>query len=244
MADKQMIVEAFTELAPRYEDVVDAELKRFWGWSYDGFIDNLIDLTVFNPDDVVLDVATGTGVIPLKLVARGTKTAQIVGLDITPAMLRKAALKKKTTAPAAHIDLTCASAMGMPYRAGVFNVIVCGLATHHLDVPLVLSEMHRVLKPGGRLTIADVGGSAAWRQPPVKHLIKAATFLYFLPKHGYARARSEASALNHVYTGKEWKEELEVIGFNKITIIELPANHAWSPTPLVIRAVKNFGVTS
>jgi ubiquinone/menaquinone biosynthesis C-methylase UbiE len=217
---------------------VDSELKRFWGWSYDGFIENLIEMTAFCPEDVVLDVATGTGVIPLKLAARGKKAGQIVGLDITLAMLHKAARKKETSAPTAPIDLTCASAMGMPYRAGAFDVIVCGLATHHLDVPLVLSEMHRVLKPGGRLTIADVGGCAAWRNPPVKQLIKTATFLYFLPKEGYARARSEASALNHVYTGKEWKEELEAIGYQKITIVELPASHTWSPTPLVIRAVK------
>src|SRR5512135_3909840 len=124
MADTQMIVEAFTELAPRYEQVVDAELKRFWGWSYDGFIENLIDLTVFNPDDVVLDVATGTGVIPFKLAGRGKKSGRIVGLDITMAMLRKANHKCKTPAPAVPIDLTCASAMGMPYREGVFDVIV------------------------------------------------------------------------------------------------------------------------
>ncbi len=44
MTDKDVIIDAFTELAPNYEKVVDAELRRFWGWSYESFVDRLIDL--------------------------------------------------------------------------------------------------------------------------------------------------------------------------------------------------------
>ncbi len=90
MSEKQAIIEAFTDLAPRYEQTVDGELRRFWGWSYDGFIENMINMTQFQPDDVVLDVATGTGVIPRKLVGRGKISGQIIGLDITLAMLQRA----------------------------------------------------------------------------------------------------------------------------------------------------------
>jgi ubiquinone/menaquinone biosynthesis C-methylase UbiE len=236
MSEKKAIIEAFTDLAPRYEQVVDGELRRFWGWSYNGFIDNLIDMTPLKEDDIILDVATGTAVIPLKLANRGKTRGKIIGLDITLAMLHRAAAKINDSAPAVPIRLTCASAMSMPYRKEHFDVILCGLATHHLDVPVVLAEMYRILKSGGRLTIADVGGSAEWRKPVWNFLIRAATFIYFLPKEGYARARSEAAALDNVYTGKEWHEELTKKGFSNIRINQLPASHYWAPTPLVIRA--------
>jgi ubiquinone/menaquinone biosynthesis C-methylase UbiE len=238
MSDKQAIIEAFTDLAPRYEQVVDSELKRFWGWSYDGFIENLIAMTPMVEDDIILDVATGTSVIPLKLTSRGKKHGQIIGLDITLAMLRKGQQKIAALEEQPCIFLTCGSAMAMPFKDGYFDVIVCGLASHHLDVPLVLAEMRRILKAGGRLTIADVGGSPVWRLPVISGLIRLGTFLYFLPKEGFARARSEAGALSNVLTGKEWERKLFEFGFQKIDVTQLPKSHFWAPAPLVMRAQK------
>ncbi len=236
MRNNRSIIEAFTELSPRYEQVVDGELKRFWGWSYEGFIENLIDLSHIKNEDMVLDVATGTAVIPRKLLQKGKTKGKIFGLDITPAMLDKAAQKIKANGPTTIIELTCGSAMAMPYHNEFFDNIVCGLATHHLDVPVVLGEMKRVLKVGGRLNIADVGGSAAWRLPVIKHLIMLATFFYFLPKEGFARAISEANALANVYTANEWKEKLAEKGFKDITTLKLASSHFWSPSPIVIGA--------
>ncbi len=238
MGNRSVIVQAFTEMAPRYERTVDGELQKFWGWSYDGFVENLMDLTPLREEDAVLDVATGTSVIPLKIVGRGRHTGRIVGLDITLAMLRKGQQKIEARSQPAPISLTCASAMSMPYGNGSFDVVLCGLATHHLDVAVLLAEMGRVLKKDGRLTIADVGGSPAWRLPVIKPLIRTAAFLYFLPGEGFARARSEAGALSNVYTGEEWKEKLRETHFEEIQITELPTSHSWSPSPLVIRAKK------
>jgi ubiquinone/menaquinone biosynthesis C-methylase UbiE len=239
MSEKQDIIAAFTELSPRYERVVDGELKKFWGWSYEGFIDHLISLSQIGAQDVVLDVATGTGVIPLRLAQNGKTGGKIIGLDLTPAMLRRAQAKIRASQTRLPIELTCASAMNMPYRDAYFDVILCGLATHHLDVPVVLAEMQRLLKPGGRLNIADVGGAASWRLPFVNSLIRMATFAYFLPKEGFARAKSEAGALSNVLSAAEWKDRLEQYGFVNITIANLPTSHAWFPNPLIIQANKN-----
>jgi len=126
----------------------------------------MLDMTPFHDGDAVLDVATGTAVIPLKLARKGTAWREIVGLDITLAMLKKARQKVEAAGFADSrgndrrrstvIRLTCASAMAMPYRNGHFDIITCALAAHHLDVPVVMAEMARLLKPGGRITIADV----------------------------------------------------------------------------------------
>ena len=238
MSEKQAIITAFTDLAPRYEKVVDGELKRFWGWSYDGFIENLIEMTPMAEDDVVLDVATGTSAIPIKLVGQGKIKGQVVGLDITLAMLKRGKQRIAAIGKQTCIVSTCGSAMAMPFKDDYFDVILCGLATHHLDVPVVLAEMKRVLKPGGRLTIADVGGASSWHLPGISTLIRLGTFLYFWPKEGFARARSEAGALSHVLTGEEWKARLADFEFIRIDLTQLPKSHSWAPAPLVMRAEK------
>jgi len=69
-------------------------------------------------------------------------------------------------------------------------------------------------------------------------LIRAATFLYFLPQQGFARARAEAAALSNVYTGKEWEQGLIKAGFSDITIRTLPTRYSWLPSPLIIQAKK------
>ena len=248
MKEKHNIQVAFSSMAPRYEEVVDRELRTFWGWSYDGFIENMLNKTVLHDNDAVLDVATGTAVIPLKLVNRGKVGGEILGLDITLAMLKKARQNINANAGAqlpvvgaqspSPIRLTCASAMAMPYIDNHFDVVLCALATHHLDVPVVLAEMARVLKPGGRLTIADVIGLPLYQLPVIKFFVSTATLLYFLPRQGLARAKAEASALAHIYTQEEWEQNLKVAGMDNIKVELLPKSHSWSPAPIVVQAQK------
>ena len=238
MGEKHFIVEAFSEIASRYEQVVDAELQRFWGWSYDGFVDHMVNLTEIHAGDRLLDVATGTSVIPLKLVSRGDPVGKITGLDITYSMLEKGRQKIFKRGVGELISSVCGNAMAMPFESERFDVILCGLATHHLDVSVLLNEMGRLLRPGGRLTIADVGGASSWRKPPISWAIRSATFLYFFPKEGYARARAESAALAHVLTPAEWKEHLVSRQFSDIQVVQLEKKRAWVPAPLVIRAIK------
>jgi ubiquinone/menaquinone biosynthesis C-methylase UbiE len=238
MSDKHYIVDAFSEIASHYEQVVDSELRKFWGWSYEGFIENLINLTPLGENDLVLDIASGTAVIPLKLVEHGKASRKIIGLDITYAMLEKGKQKISKRGVNGQISLVCGNALAMPLRSASFDTIVCGLATHHLDVGVLLNEINRLLRPSGQLTIADVGGAAAWQMPVVNTMIRTATFFYFLPKEGYARARVEAGALSNVLTPTEWENQLAVQRFQAIQVIELPKNHAWAPAPLVMKAIK------
>jgi len=139
------------------------------------------------------------------------------------------------------IELACGDAMGMPFKKDAFDVIICGLATHHMNVPRLLFEMRRVLKLGGALTIADVGGSLRWKLPGVRTLIKIATFFYFLVTENIFRGWTEASALPNVYTAEEWQSSLRESGFTGIRVAELPKSHAWIPSPLLITAKKPNG---
>ncbi|MCL4562671.1 MAG: methyltransferase domain-containing protein [Chloroflexi bacterium] len=241
MSQKKIITEAFTEMAPHYEEKVSSELDRFWGMDYTGFVDRLIQLAQIVEGEVVLDIATGTAVIPRRLLDARVPFKSIHGLDITPAMLRKARQKLEHNHSTPPVQLSCGSAMELPFRSDYFDLVFCGLATHHLSVPQFLAQVHRVLKPGGRLAIGDVAGSPIWQLPGISHAIRAAAFLYFLPGEGFARASSEAAALSNVYSAPEWKEALALAGFSSIQINYLTARHSWIPAPLIIRAQKPAG---
>jgi ubiquinone/menaquinone biosynthesis C-methylase UbiE len=238
MEEQKVVVEAFTELAPRYEKVVNSELNRFWGWSYSGFVDRLIKLTPISDGDFILDLATGTSVIPRRLVESVKQDYQVVGLDITARMLLSGKEKIAKEKAIEKISLACGDAMVLPFNHESFNVVICGLATHHMNVPRMLSEIHRVLKSGGKLSIADVGASHSWRLPVVRVMIRVAAFLYFLSFENISRAKAEAAAVSNIRTAEEWGLILSEHGFKDIRIINLPSSRFWAPDPLVLEATK------
>jgi len=252
MHNTENIIETFTELTPRYEEVVNAELNRFWGWSYSGFVNQLIRVTAVPEKGRVLDLATGTGVIPIKIAterssepapggSQGESAAgpsRIHGLDITMSMLARARKKMVAGRLEGRVDLVCASAMDIPYASGAFDLVTCALATHHMDVRLLLSETWRVLHEEGTLSIADVGGSNLWKLPVVKFFLRIAAFVYFLFTENIKRAWAETEAVANVRSKEEWFDLLSEAGFREIKITKLKSKHRWIPEPLVIQAAK------
>ena len=242
MSKDNLIIETFSELVPRYENVIDSELNRFWGWRYEDFVDHLIELTPIKPDDQILDIATGTTVIPRKITDRIKRKKPIHGLDITLGMLKRA--KKIIAADYSPKDfcLVCATALSMPYKNDEFDVVLCGLATHHMDARVVLSEMARVLRYNGELAIADVGGTPMWNFPGIKFLLKLIALIYYAFQENPTRAWAEATAVSNIRTVDEWYDLLVELGFKDIRITRLRSKHTWIPKPMLIRACKNnFG---
>jgi demethylmenaquinone methyltransferase/2-methoxy-6-polyprenyl-1,4-benzoquinol methylase len=240
MDDKENIIETFTELAPRYEEVVNTELNRFWGWSYWRFVDQLIQVTPIPEEGKMLDLATGTGVIPITVASNGYHMDRVHGLDITMSMLARARKKMSSSNIHDQIDLVCASAMDIPYASETFDLVTCALATHHMDVSLLLSESWRTLSQGGMLSIADVGGSKLWKSPIVKFFLRIAAFMYFLLTENMSRAWAEAEAISNVRSKEEWFDLLLETGFRNIKITKLKSKHRWIPEPLLIQAVKSI----
>ena len=238
MEDKTKIIEAFSEMAPRYEQVVDSELNRFWGWSYYGFVNLIIASTPIEPQDIILDVATGTGVIPSLLEKAGHPRNQIHGLDITMSMLMRAKGRSGDQNSHANQNLVCASAMEMPYANSGFSQVICGLATHHMDVKELILESYRILRSGGKLTIGDVGGSNIWKFPGVKFLLRIIAFSYFFLVENKSRAWAEASAVSNVLSKDDWSLVLTNCGFRNIVIQKLKSRFFWVPAPLLIKAEK------
>ena len=237
MEEKTAIKEAFTELAPRYEKTVDNELQNFWGLSYYDFIDTLINKTKTNPGEKILDVATGTCLIPRRLF-ENQRNVNISGIDITFDMLKNGKEKIKKIGANSFISLTTGDAMLMPFRSNIFDVVMCGLATHHMDVPKLLHEIFRILKPDGRFSLGDVGGSKLWKFPLIQFFIKILAFFYFLFTENVDRAWAEAKAVTNVQTAESWEEILLESGYSNIKIQKLQSKKFWVPDPLIIQAQK------
>ena len=134
----------------------------------------------------------------------------------------------------------CATAMAMPYASDKFSVIFSGLASHHMDVPIVISEFHRLLKPNGSLSIADVGGFQNWNIPGLKLLLKISAFIYFSFKENIRRAWAEADGISNIRPVEEWHNLLHEIGFIDINITRLESKFFWIPQPILIRATKKM----
>jgi SAM-dependent methyltransferase len=128
--------------------------------------------------------------------------------------------------------------MVMPYASKSFHVVTCALATHHMDVEKLICEMHRILRNNGRLSIADVGASAAWKFPGVKLLLRLAAFVYFLFKETLNRAWAEAGAISKIRSIEEWNQILYKIGFRDIEFVKLKSRFFWIPEPYIITAKK------
>lgn len=236
MTDSNTMLAAFTELAPHYEDAMAHELTALWGLDYREFVSGLLDAASVEDRDTILDVATGTALVPRILRDTADYRGQVVGLDITPAMLLQAQNRIAGSGRPSSIQFICASAMNLPFDDGTFDVVICGFGTHHMNVPQMLSEMRRVLKARGRLLLADAAVPALWQTLGWKPVISALLpfFGRFLPD---ARTRSEADAIRNMRTVREWQAELSTAGFVEITVTEHRARRPWYPSALTMKAV-------
>jgi demethylmenaquinone methyltransferase/2-methoxy-6-polyprenyl-1,4-benzoquinol methylase/phosphoethanolamine N-methyltransferase len=114
-----------------------------------------VDNAQIRPGDQVLDVGCGTGEVALLAKTR-TKAGKIHGIDPAPEMIAvagsKAARKKL------DVDFRVGVIEALPFPDASMDVVTSSLMMHHLPEDLKvrgLAEVYRVLKPGGRLLIAD-----------------------------------------------------------------------------------------
>jgi ubiquinone/menaquinone biosynthesis C-methylase UbiE len=105
----------------------------------------------------VLDLACGTGTLAISA-ARATPGARVVGVDADQVVLAKA----RTKARRAGVDIAFDEALStkLPYEDRSFDVVLSTLFFHHLhdDAKAAsATEIVRILRPGGRLVVGDVG---------------------------------------------------------------------------------------
>ena len=144
--------ELFAPLGPTYDRYArllsfgqDPRWRRF-----------LVSRLPVGPDDVVLDVATGTAAVALELVRQ--TGCSVVGVDQSVEMLAEARRRLLLVAETRRIRLVEASAQELPFDDGSFDGLTGAYLLRYLDdLPAGLAELARVLRPGATASLLDFG---------------------------------------------------------------------------------------
>ena len=136
----------------------------------------------------VLDVACGPGILSAAI----AKTArEVLAFDLTPQMLKRAA-QRCAEAGLGNVTFREGSAIELPFADAAFDAVVTRLSVHHFDRPdRAMSEIFRVLRPGGRFVIADVISS----EVPAEAELQNAIEILRDPSHVRMLPGSELSSL-------------------------------------------------
>ncbi len=105
----------------------------------------------------ILDIGCGTGTLAI-MAKRAYPGAEVVGLDGDATILAEA--HRSADKSATDVDFVRGMAYAPPYVDGSFDVVLSRLVFHHLasdDKVRTLQETRRILRPGGKLLVADLG---------------------------------------------------------------------------------------
>lgn len=115
-------------------------------------LDALVELAAPSPSERWLDVACGPGIVSRAL---ATRAGAVLGVDLTEAMVA-VAQREAAAAGLANATFAVGDATALEFPDASFDGAVARFAIHHLPAPSrLLGELARVVRPGGRIVLAD-----------------------------------------------------------------------------------------
>jgi len=164
----------------------------------------LVDAAGLEEGEVVLDVACGTGVVARLAAERVGATGRVTGLDPNPGML--AAARGASASPA--IEWCEAPAESVPLPDATYDAVLCQCGVQFFgDRAAALAEMHRVLKPGGRL-VANLPGP----RPQLFQVLEGS-----LAEHAPGADRFVAAVFS-LHSRAEIEQLLAAAGFEDVSV--------------------------
>jgi len=168
----------------------------------------------------VLDAACGTGRYALRLAEAG---ARVCGVDASEEMLAHA--KRKAAEQRLDVDLKLGELSALPFADAQFDLVISALAFCHLrDLQPAVSEIARVLRPGGRVVISDfhpfcllIGWRTAFDRPEARywienHLNLTEAYVQALLSSGFALTDLRESVVDERVAGILSEHDIERFG--------------------------------
>jgi demethylmenaquinone methyltransferase / 2-methoxy-6-polyprenyl-1,4-benzoquinol methylase len=180
-----------------------------------------IDLLDPKPEWQVLDLATGTGDLGFEVAGRDEGIA-VTGADVSVGMLRRGVEKERSRNE--RISFLAGDAEGLPFPDASFDGVTIGFGIRNVaDLTRGLREIHRVMKPAGRLAVLEFS-------KPTTPIVRGVYFLYFkriLPLIGKLVSR-DPQAYTYLYEsvmlfpeGDVFCQHLSETGFGSVEQVRL-----------------------
>ena len=214
---ENQIQSMFNAVAPKYDflnRLLSVGCDRFWRKAAVSEFKSLENKTI-------LDVATGTADIPLEIVKRYPKPMQIVGMDFSLSMLKVGNKKISNNKLNNNIKLIPGAAENIPFKDHSFDGVIASFGVRNfMDTKQGLREMHRILKPNGKIIILEFSFP--------KNIILEWLYRYYFEKilpitgriiSGHKTAYSYLpSSVVKFPQGENFKKILECVGFKNISL--------------------------
>jgi demethylmenaquinone methyltransferase/2-methoxy-6-polyprenyl-1,4-benzoquinol methylase len=176
-AEKQRYVaDLFSRISGRYDlmnDLMTLGMHRRWKRQ-------TAALAAQGLSGPAIDVSTGTGDLALKL-ARHQGVEHTVGLDLLTKMVSLAESKAQNQGLSATVTMMSGDALSLPFADGSFACATAGFSLRNMpDVEQALSEMVRVVRPGGRVVILELSPMS----PGLRSALFRPLFHYLAPLVG------------------------------------------------------------
>ena len=187
---KGQVTKMFDRIAPYYDllnRVLSAGIDTLWR-------KKAISMLAAQKPGVILDIATGTADLAIEA-ARTLRPKKITGLDISPNMLRIGEEKIRKKGLGDIISLEVGDSENLRFETGSFDAVTAAFGVRNFENLLKgLTEMNRVLKPGGSVVVLEFSKPRVF---PVKQLFNI-YFKNILPVIGRLKSRDK-NAYTYLY---------------------------------------------
>ena len=212
MEDK--IKEQYTSWAATY-DRDKVEIFAQAGCSYEEFMVRFLQFCNLKAGMNILDVGTGTGLTAISVAKALSGDCRILGIEPIDAMIEKAKSNIKNEELQDVVLIDKASAENIPSEDCIYDLVTCTFAIRHTNIEKALGEFIRVLKPRGRIVIADIYAPEKWRSVLGKLMAPLFQFTFRF-------RRCKAEAKSKVLTINEWRTLFGGLRLTVIDIVEFP----------------------